>query len=391
MNKHVFPAFLLSIALVSFFASCSSINKNKAVTDGKAAMGVEDPNRANLFYNQGVAWDIKGNFDQAVICYAKAIEINPRHARAHNSLAWLMATGPDGRYRNGAKSIECAESAVNLSREADFLNTLAASYAEAGHFEDAIKTQKSAINSLTEESKAEKLTEYKAHLICFRAYRPWRKTYCIDAFKESAVEAETAVSQQVSEEKAPELKQDVHPACRKEPAKKIRPSIFQQTGDGNSPTTCKGNYPYTIHVSSYQDRKKSNHMAAELKEQGAPAFTCPVHLPGKGDWNRVFIGYYQTLEETRKAASKLKGKQYLHPTVTKMPYAVQVGIFDSDHELKKREVDLRSKAYLTYGIPDRKDDNKTRLLIGAYKAEKDAAGLARKLQGEGFNPKVVQR
>jgi cell division septation protein DedD len=195
----------------------------------------------------------------------------------------------------------------------------------------------------------------------------------------------------VCEEKPPESKIDVRPVVGNKPDKITRTSTPQQTGDGSPPTTCKSTYPYTIHVSSYQDKKKSNHVADELREQGAPAFACPVYIPGKGDWNRVFVGYYQTIEETRKAASKLRGKHYLHPIVTKMPYAVQIGILDSGHDLKKLEVDLRSKAYLAYSIPDRKDFNKTRLLIGAYKSEKDAAGLIRKLEEEGFNPKVVQR
>jgi cell division septation protein DedD len=74
-----------------------------------------------------------------------------------------------------------------------------------------------------------------------------------------------------------------------------------------------------------------------------------------------------------------------------MPYAILVGTFDSDPELKKLEADLRSKAYLTYSIPDKPDNNGTRLLIGAFRTAKEATGLTQKLQQEGFNARVVRR
>ena len=74
-----------------------------------------------------------------------------------------------------------------------------------------------------------------------------------------------------------------------------------------------------------------------------------------------------------------------------MPYAILVGTFASDLELKKLEADLRSKAYLTYSIPDEPDSNGTRLLIGAFRTAKEATVLTKKLQKEGFNAKVVRR
>ena len=129
----------------------------------------------------------------------------------------------------------------------------------------------------------------------------------------------------------------------------------------------------------------------KLRQEGIPAFVCPAQIPGKGDYYRVFIGFYRTLAETRKAASKLKGQRDLYPLEAKMPYAIQVGTFDSDQELKKLEADLRSKAYLAYSIPGTPDSNKSRLLIGAFRTEKEAARLTKKLQQEGFKAEVVRR
>jgi cell division septation protein DedD len=165
----------------------------------------------------------------------------------------------------------------------------------------------------------------------------------------------------------------------------------QQKNKENLAATEQNTYPYTIHVSSHQDREKSNCLAMKLRQEGIPAFVCPVQIPGKGSYHRVFIGFYMTLTETREAASKLKGRKDIYPLEAKMPYAIQIGTLISDQELKKLEADLRSKAYLSYSIPDKVDNNKSRLLIGAFKTEKESERLTKMLQEEGFKAEVVRR
>jgi len=420
----------------------------KELSTKAAEPALEDLNQADHYYNQGLTWDIKGNFEQAVFYYTKALEINPRHAQACNNLAWLMATCPDGRYRNGPKAVVFAETAVALNRKPDFLDTLAAAYAEAGNFEKAREIENSVVHDYAEKVKTEKMAEYHARLSCYEGHTPWRKTNGGKAHSPSALKAEPEIPGQASEKNSVNANQDIisdpnlspdltsqaidpgavsggadlttaqdsrpekvsSKASEKVSQQKVDPaeqpttvppaqesagtigtSKAEHAGDKTHRNTTRTFYPYTIHVSSYLDKEKSNNQAAELKDQGAPAFACPAWIPGKGDWYRVFIGWYETIEETRKAASELRGKQDIHPLELKMPYAVQVGIFDSDVELKKLEADLRSKAYITYRIPDGKPDHRVRLLIGAYKSEEDASRLAQQLEAEGFRTKVVLR
>ena len=71
-----------------------------------------------------------------------AIDLHPGDVRLLDAMAWLLATSPEASLRNGAKAVELAQRAARLSggREPAILDTLAAAYAEAGRFGEAIET-----------------------------------------------------------------------------------------------------------------------------------------------------------------------------------------------------------------------------------------------------------
>ena len=150
-------------------------------------------------------------------------------------------------------------------------------------------------------------------------------------------------------------------------------------------------YPYTIQVSSHKNKDASIREAMESRNKGNSGFVSHVYVPGKGDWYRIFIGFYRTVEEAEKTAVELKKQGYLHAFVVKMPFAIQIGLSFKDKELKKLEAALRSQGYLAYSVLDRLYDNKIRLLVGAFPTAKEAAILAKELQREGFKPEVVRR
>jgi tetratricopeptide (TPR) repeat protein len=95
-----------------------------------------------------------------------------------NDLAWLQATSTVAELRNGAKAIEYATKACKLTnwKNADYINTLAAAYAEAGDFGSAIKWQKEAINLLTEKEPAEWRAEFDERLKLYQLGKPYRES-----------------------------------------------------------------------------------------------------------------------------------------------------------------------------------------------------------------------
>lgn len=150
-------------------------------------------------------------------------------------------------------------------------------------------------------------------------------------------------------------------------------------------------YPYTIQVSSRKNKDASIREAMKIRNKGNSGFVSHAYISGKGDWYRVFIGFYRTLEEAQQAASELRNQEYVHAFVVNMPFAIQIGISSKDEELKILEADLRLKGYLAYSVLDRLYNNKIKLLIGAFRTEKEAAILAKEIEKEGFKPKVVRR
>jgi cell division septation protein DedD len=150
-------------------------------------------------------------------------------------------------------------------------------------------------------------------------------------------------------------------------------------------------YPYTIQVSSRKNKDASIREAMKIRNKGNSGFVSHAQIPEKGDWYRVFIGCYQSFEEAQQAALELKEQAYPQAIVVKMPFAIQIGVFSSDEELKKLDADLRSKGYVAFSVPDRLDNKKIRLLVGAFRTEKEAEILAKELEKEGFKSTVVRR
>ena len=129
----------------------------------------------SAYYNRGVDYARKGEYDKAISDYNQAISLNPKFVGAYNDMSWILATCPD-KYRDGVKAIEFAQKALELKPDnSQFLDTLAAAHAEAGKFEDAVKTQEKAISLLDENNKNKYLYKLTEHLNFYKAKKPWRE------------------------------------------------------------------------------------------------------------------------------------------------------------------------------------------------------------------------
>jgi serine/threonine protein kinase len=92
-----------------------------------------------------------------------------------NELAWLLATSVDPKLRNGAKAVSLAEMAVSTTQRArpDYLDTLAAAYAENGEFAKAADTQIQASALLQDEATKK---DFDSRLQLYKSRHPYRET-----------------------------------------------------------------------------------------------------------------------------------------------------------------------------------------------------------------------
>lgn len=88
-----------------------------------------------------------------------------------NRAAWALATATVDEIRDGRAPLLAARSACELVayQRPDYLDTLAAAYAEAEDYSSAVKATESALNRGGEHTGA-----YAKHAETFRAGRPWR-------------------------------------------------------------------------------------------------------------------------------------------------------------------------------------------------------------------------
>jgi spermidine synthase len=107
-----------------------------------------EPNSAEAHNDLGIALGMKGNFNEAVLHYRQAINLKPDWPLPLNGLAWILATYPDPNMRDAKQAIELAERAAAMTNHQDaiILNTLAAAYAAAGRFSDAVATAQKAMD-----------------------------------------------------------------------------------------------------------------------------------------------------------------------------------------------------------------------------------------------------
>jgi tetratricopeptide (TPR) repeat protein len=129
-----------------------------------------NPNSAITYSNLG--WELKGikQFDDAAVCFGKALRLNPEMVPVLVGMAQILATHPDPQRREPDSAIGFASRAAELTkyREILVLETLASAYAAAGRFDSAVETMQKALelaisgrNDIAVNRIREQLERYK--------------------------------------------------------------------------------------------------------------------------------------------------------------------------------------------------------------------------------------
>ena len=118
----------------------------------------------------------KGQAEEALKHYQAAIAVQPTNAYLFNNFAWALATCPQASVRNGARAVELAQQAERLSdrKDAWILGTLAAAYAEAGRFAEAVATAQRGLEIATAQTNSAHAEILRAHIRLYQSGSPFR-------------------------------------------------------------------------------------------------------------------------------------------------------------------------------------------------------------------------
>jgi tetratricopeptide (TPR) repeat protein len=180
-GQHFAEAFRISpnsfAALVDLALALDAQGRlEEAVDICRAALKLQ-PRELKIHYILANTLSQQGNFAEAIAEYQTTLQLDPNHRLALNDLAWLLATAPDARFRNGAEAMRRAEQACRLTdyKLPLFVGTLAAAYAEAGRFDDAVKTAEQAIALATAARKVALVAKNRELLELYQAKKAYHQ------------------------------------------------------------------------------------------------------------------------------------------------------------------------------------------------------------------------
>ena len=145
-------------------------------------------------------------------------------------------------------------------------------------------------------------------------------------------------------------------------------------------------YPYSLQTGSFRTLARAKKEIDQLKENGLWAYWNHVDLGELGKWYRIFVESFATSEQ----AEEVKKKYSLSSaTISKTPYAVEIGEFPSKEALNEKMAMLSETEYSPYVI---ETPNKGyRLLVGSFVSRERADRAANELNTLGLNCRAVLR
>jgi tetratricopeptide (TPR) repeat protein len=136
-----------------------------------------DSRNSVAYSSMGSALEGRMRFAEAARQYHAVLKFQPDNRDVLMKLAWLRATCPDPALRNSGEAIALAQQANKVSggEDPDALDVLAAAYAEAGRFTDALATARKALALFLQPHETISVGPLRARIALFAAGRPYHR------------------------------------------------------------------------------------------------------------------------------------------------------------------------------------------------------------------------
>jgi serine/threonine protein kinase len=156
--------------------------RQDVLTLRRKVLGPEHPQTLRAMGDLARSYAEAGRLDEAlklkeeVLPLARKV-LGPEHPEtlvAMNELAWTLATSDAATIRNGTNAVKLAEAAVagTSHKNPDYLDTLAAAYAESQQFDKAVAVEREAVALYQAEPQK---SEAVSHLNLYQANKPYHE------------------------------------------------------------------------------------------------------------------------------------------------------------------------------------------------------------------------
>ncbi len=173
----------------------------------------KNPKNAGALMGRAGSYLSLGNHAKSIADYEQALQLGTENSTMLNNFAWVLATSPEDKLRDGKRAVELATKACELTdyKQAHILSTLAAAYAESGNYEEALKWSKKAVELSKTGADKEIQENLAKELKSYEKGEPWREKFS-EKEKEDVKPSE-------SEETKPETKAPEKPEKTESEAK----------------------------------------------------------------------------------------------------------------------------------------------------------------------------
>lgn len=148
---------------------------DEATTELRLALQLQ-PGNAVAHTNLGGILSAEDRPREAIAEYRLALDANPDLLEPLAALAWTLATSPDARLRKPEEAVRLAERAATLTnrRDVTVLDALAAAYASAGRFADAVASEQLALDLVETAGATAAAAPIRLRLERYRRKEPFR-------------------------------------------------------------------------------------------------------------------------------------------------------------------------------------------------------------------------
>ncbi|MCB2193892.1 MAG: tetratricopeptide repeat protein [Deltaproteobacteria bacterium] len=145
---------------------------DQAMADYGKAIDI-NPTWGMLFTNRGLTWQRLGRYQKALDDFDRSIDVEAGYGPGYQAKAWLLATCPDPKFRNGPEALDMARQAVFIERTQGTLDTLAAALARVGDYVQAAAVQEQAIDIGRGPEEEEVAQNLQRRLQLYRQKKPY--------------------------------------------------------------------------------------------------------------------------------------------------------------------------------------------------------------------------